>query len=121
MAIGDGLEHQHKIFFFDFAFSMKYINEMGEAKRREKANGMDGTPNYFAIDVLRGQSHVRKDELFAFGVCLLDLNNAELPWLEKTKGISDIFYAMEIVRNEWETHGIEVSRKFCLKISKRNS
>lgn len=109
MAIGDGPEHQHKIFFYDFAFSEQYMNAMGEPKQREKVTGMDGTPNYFSIDVLRRQSHVRKDELFAFGVCLLDLNNGELPWVEKTKGVGDIFEAMEIVLNEWEKLGLEVS------------
>lgn len=112
MAIGDGPEHQHQIIFFDFAFSEPYMNADGEPKQREKVTEMDGTPNYFSIDVLRGQSHVRKDELFGLGVCLLDLNNADLPWLDKTKGITEMFDAMDIVLNEWEKLGMEVSEKF---------
>lgn len=112
IAIGDGLEHQNKIFFYDFAFGEFYRNAVGEPKRRENVTEMNGTPSYFAIDPLRGQSHVRKDELFSFGICLLDMNNADLPWLEKSKGISDIFNAMNIILNEWEKHGIEVSSKF---------
>lgn len=112
MAIGDGPEHQHKIFFYDFAFSEQYMDAMGVPKQRETVDGMDGTPNYFSIEVLHRQSHVRKDELFAFGVCLLDLNNADLPWLEMTDDISDIFNAMDVVLQEWEKHGIEVCSNF---------
>lgn len=108
MAIGDGLKHQNKIFFYDFAFGEPYLNAVGEPKRREKVTDMDGTPSYFAIDPLRGQSHVRKDELFSFGICLLDMNNADLPWMEKSKEIVEIFKAMSIILNEWEKHGIEV-------------
>lgn len=111
MAIGDGPEHQDKIFFFDFAFGELYVDAMGEPKQREIVTIMNGTPSYFAIEPLRGQSHVRKDELFSFGVCLLDMNNADLPWMEKAKGIGSIFEAMNIILNEWEKHGIEVSLK----------
>lgn len=111
MAIGDGSEQQHKIFFYDFAFGEVYVNAVGEPKRREKTTEMNGTPGYFAMDPLRGQSHVRKDEIFSFGICLLDMNNADLPWLEKTNGINDIFEAMNIILNEWEKHGIEVRSK----------
>lgn len=111
MAIGDGPEYQERIFFYDFAFGEYYLDAMGEPKQRENVTDMDGTPSYFAIDVLRGQSHVRKDELFSFGICLLDMNNADLPWLEKIKGNSNIFEAMNIVLNEWEKHGIEVNIK----------
>lgn len=109
MAIGNELQHQHKIFFYDFAFSRFYVNDLGEPIRRQPLHEMDGTPDYFAIEPLRGQTHTRSDELFSFGVALLHLNNADLPWLEKTKGIQDIFKVMNIVLNEWEQHGIEVS------------
>lgn len=124
MAIGDGPKHQHKIFFYDFAFSEHYLNEMGEPKRREKATVMNGTACYFSIDVLRGlTSHVRKDELFSFGVCLLDMNNADLPWMKKTIDVHDIFEAMKITLNEWEKHGIEVSLQihFCIGWTRINN
>lgn len=110
MAIDDGAEQQRKIYFFDFAFSEFYVDAMGKPKRREKADDMNGSPNFFAMDPLRMQTHVRKDELISFGICLLDMNNANLPWTEKTKGITDIFKAMSIVLSEWEKHGIEVSQ-----------
>lgn len=118
MAIGnDESEQQHKLFFYDFAFGESYVNAMGEPKRREKVDDIHGTPDYFAIEPLRGHTHTRKDELFSFGVCLLEMNNANLPWLEKTKGIQDILEAMRIVLNEWETHGIEVSLEVkCYKL-----
>lgn len=110
MAIGDG-DDRHKIFFYDFAFSKSYLDAMGEPKRREHDDDMNGTPDYFAFEPLRGLTHVRKDELFSFGVCLMDMNNADLPWKEKTTGITNIFKLMDIVRNEWEKHGIEVRPK----------
>lgn len=118
MAIGDGPEHHHKIFFYDFAFGQLYANEMGEPVRREQLDELNGTPDYFAIEALRGHSHTRRDELFSFGVCLLHLNNADLPWVEKTKGIQDIFKAMSIVLSEWEHHGLEVS--FNVKLHHHN-
>lgn len=109
MAIGNGRRHRNKVFFYDFAFARFYVNEMGEPMQRERTDDIDGSPDYFAIEPLRGYSHTRKDELFSFGVSLLHLNNAELPWLKRTKGVRDIFKLMNIVLAEWEQHGIEVS------------
>lgn len=107
MAIGNTNENQ--IFFFDFSFSEFYVNALGEPKKREETDNLQGTPDYMAWGPLNGFACARKDDLIAFGVVLLRLNNAYLPWMDETDDDTDIETAMQIVREDWEMFGIEVS------------
>lgn len=110
VAIGD--DDENKIFFFDFAFSIFHVNALGESKHREKADEMNGTPEYFAYGPLQGLTHVRKDELFSFGLILLELNGVYFPWMDKTDDDDHIYTAMNIVFEEWEKYTLEVSEFF---------
>lgn len=72
--IAIGNEDEDEIFFFDFAFSDFHVNAMGESKEREKADISNGTPEYMARGPLNRMTTVRKDDLFSFGLVLLELN-----------------------------------------------
>lgn len=109
MAVGQ--ENPNQVFLFDFAFAEFYVNAFGEPKEREEANGLHGTPEYMARGPLNGLTHVRKDDLISLGIVLLDLNGAGLPWMKKTKDDDSIVTTMDIVLEEWDKNGIEVSRK----------
>lgn len=110
--IAVGEDDENKIFFFDFAFSQFYVNALGETKPRERANHFDGTPEYFAFGPLNGLSHVRKDDLISFGICLLDLNDAYIPWFGETNQDDSIYRIMNTVLEHWERSSIEVGRTY---------
>lgn len=108
MAIGNVNENQ--IFFFDFGFSGFHVNALGEPKDREEAVEQSGTPEYMAFGPLNMFTSVRKDELISFGIVLLKLNDAYIPWMDKV-GDDDTYYeAMQIVLEEWKKHNILVSK-----------
>lgn len=109
IAVGD--DDENKVFFFDFAFSQFHVNALGETKPRERAMLFDGTPEYFAYGPLNRLSHVRKDDLISFGICLLDLNDAYIPWMDKTHPEDSIYMTMDIVLEHWDQTSIEVGRK----------
>lgn len=81
---------------------------MGEPKQRQKTHGCSGTPEFFARGPLNRLTYVPKDDLISFGICMLELNNAYIPWMEKTFEDDDIYTAMNIVLEEWENYSIEV-------------
>lgn len=107
--IGVGYEDKNEIFFFDFAFSEFYVDAFGAPKRRERTTEINGTPEYFALAPLRGYTHMRKDDLFSLGVCLLEMNKADLPWMDKTSLDTDIHEAVDIVLEDWKNVGLEVN------------
>lgn len=107
--IAIGNTDANRIVFFDFAFSEFYVNALGEPKRREESSAFNGTPEYWPLGPLNGLTHVRKDDLIAFGIVLLELNGADIPWMDKTNDDDDMYTTMDIVLEEWEKHGIEVS------------
>lgn len=97
-----------RVFFYDFAFSKFYVNAMGEPKPREDALHVNGTPEYMARGPLNGGTQCRKDDLISLGLVLLELNGVDLPWMDPTEGIEDIYEAMDIVLEQWDEHGIYV-------------
>lgn len=110
--IAVGENDANKIYFFDFAFSQFHVNAFGEPKPREITYEFHGTPEYFAPGPLNRQTHVRKDDLISFGICLLELNDAYIPWMDKTDGEDTISVAMNLVLGEWKKISIEVSSLF---------
>lgn len=108
--IAVGKNNGNRIFFFDFAFSEFHINAMGEPKAREEASEINGTPEYMARGPLNRYTHVRKDDFISFGLVLLELNGVELPWMDSTNEDDDIYRTMDIVLEEWEKYGIDVSQ-----------
>lgn len=107
MAIGNSNGNQ--IFFLDFESSGFYVDSQGEPLERLKSDRSVGTPDYMSWAVLNGFKSARKDDLISFGIVLLKLSNAFLPWMDKTSDGDDIEIGMKIVREEWDKHGIEVS------------
>lgn len=106
IAIGE--HDKTKIFFFDFAFSAFYVNAMGEPMQRQKADEYNGTPEFFARGPLNRLTHVRKDDFISFGICMLELNGAYIPWMDKTNHDDDLYLIMDTVLEEWDKHSIEV-------------
>lgn len=72
MAIGNIDKNQ--IVFFDFAFSEFYVNALGESKRREDTDEVNGTPEYMARGPLHRLTQVPKDDFISLGLVLLELN-----------------------------------------------
>lgn len=107
MAIGN--TNESRLFFFDFAFSEFYVNDHGEPRKREETEIFQGTPEYMAWGPLKGFKHTRKDDLISFGIVLLRLSDAYLPWMDKTSDSDDMETAIQIVQNDWDTYGIGVS------------
>lgn len=107
MAIGNSNGNQ--IFFFDFASSGFYVDSQGEPLERQKSDRSVGTPDYMSWAVLNGFKSARKDDLISFGIVLLRLSNAFLPWMDRSSDGDDNGIGMKIVREEWDKHGIEVS------------
>lgn len=107
IAVGNANENQ--IFFFDFATSEFYLNSSGEPRKQEKIETFRGTPEYMAYNPLNGYATTRADDLTSFGISLLELNNVDLPWMDKTDDDTDMETAMQIVRDEWDDYGIKVS------------
>lgn len=107
MAVGNSNKNQ--IFFFDFAFSTFHSDALGVPKKRVKVSSYDGTPEYMARGPLNRYSHVRKDDFIAFGLVMLELSGVDLPWLDKTSDDHSMEEVMDIVLEEWDKHGTEVS------------
>lgn len=84
---------------------------MGESKAREEANEINGTPEYMARGPLNRYTHVRKDDFISFGLVLLELNGAQLPWMDATNSDDDIYETMDIVLDQWEKYGIDVRQQ----------
>lgn len=84
---------------------------MGEPKPREIADEINGTPEYMARGPLNRYTQMRKDDFISLGLVLLELNGVDLPWMKSTKSEDDIYQTMDIVLDEWEKYGIEVSKR----------
>lgn len=85
------------------------MNAFGEPKQRQRAEVYNGTPEFFARGPLNRLTHVRKDDFISFGICLLELNGAYIPWMDKIDPDDGFSMIMDMVLEEWDRHSIEVS------------
>lgn len=107
--IAIGNDNPNQIFFVGFAFSELYENSLDEFNQRKLAKKIKGTPEYMSKEALKRFEQVPKDDLVSLGITLLELNDANLPWMRKTDDIDDIFIRMNITLEEWENEPLKVS------------
>lgn len=95
------------IYLIDFAFSEPVYNENGKPNERVETDQFDGTPEYMARGPLNGFTHMRKDDFISLGIVMLELNGADISWMELDLEDETIWDAMVAVLKYWDEYGLE--------------
>lgn len=109
VAIGDG--NTNEILFFTLVFGESYANAFDSNKQRLNAKHIRGTPEYMSVGMLSKLMPVPQDDLISLGIVLMQLNDADIPSMNKATGQIDLFERLDIILNEWKKHPIKVKLK----------
>lgn len=95
------------IFLSDFGFGEGFLDENGKAKPRRQTTHLRGTSVYMAPGPLMFYTHVRKDDLISLGISMLELDGADLPWMDlpEADGLSE---DMQQTWESWQDTDMEV-------------
>lgn len=91
----------------DFAFSEPVYDKDGNLRERVETDQFDGTPEYMARGPLSGFTQMRKDDFISLGIVMLELNGADIPWMELDLEDETIWDSMVIVLKYWDEYGLE--------------
>lgn len=102
-------ENTNVIFALSFVFGELFENAFDSNMQRLKAKHIRGTPEYMSVDTLNVFKSVYADDLISLGIVLLQLNGADIPWMDIATGENDVYERIDIINSEWEKHPIKVS------------
>lgn len=91
----------------DFAFSEPVYDENGKPRERIETDQFDGTPEYMARGPLNGLTQMRKDDFISWGIVMLELNGADISWMEMDLEDETIWDSMVAVLKHWNEYGLE--------------
>lgn len=102
-------ENASVLFWLSFVFGELYENAFDSKMQRLKAKHIRGTPEYMSLDMLNVLRPVFADDLISLGIVLLQLNGADIPWMDITTDDNDVYERIDIISNEWKNHPIQVN------------